>query len=338
MNKKVRIGILGCANFVKRYAIPAFQAIPNAEIVSIASRDQAKAMAWAKEYDIPTAESYDELILNPSVDAVHVPLPNSLHKEWIIKAAKAGKHIICEKSLATSFADAKEIVETCKQNNVVLYENFMCDYHPQHQKVLDIINEGVIGNVTVFKSFFGFPKMNSDNIRYNKELGGGVLNENGAYVTFMARKMTGKEPVSVTTTSYSEVVDMRGTITLDFGNGTSALLAFDLDAVYQNNYSLWGNKGIINVNRAYSIPSTMKPEIECITNENLQEKKEEVEVSEANQFELIFSDFCETILGKEEQCDKINTTYEKILNQAKTLEAARISARENRKVNLSEII
>lgn len=338
MNKKVRIGILGCASFVKRYAIPAFQAIPNAEIVSIASRDQTKANEWAKEYNILAAESYEELINNPNVDAVHMPLPNSLHKEWIIKSAKAGKHIICEKSLATNFADTKEIVETCRQNNVVLYENFMCDYHPQHQKVLSMISNGTIGNVSVFRSFFGFPKMNSDNIRYSKNLEGGVINENGAYTTFMARKMIGKEPVSVTTTLYSEEVDMRGTITLDFGSGVSALLAFDLDAVYQNNYSLWGNKGIINVNRAYSIPVDMKPNIECITNENLKEKKEQIDIPATNQFELIFSDFCETILHKETATTKINTTYEKILNQAKTLEAARISARENRKVFLSEIV
>lgn len=337
MNKKVRIGILGCANFVKRYAIPAFQAIPNAEIVSIASRDQIKATEWAKEYNIPMAESYEELINNPNVEAVHMPLPNNLHREWIIRAAKAGKHIICEKSLATSFADAQEIVNVCKENNVVLYENFMCDYHPQHQKVLDIVNEGVIGNVSVFRSFFGFPKMNADNIRYNKELEGGVLNENGAYTTFMARKMIGKEPLSVTTTLYSEEVDMRGTITLDFGSGISALLAFDLDAVYQNNYTLWGNKGLITVNRAYSIPPTLKPEIECITNENLKEKKEQIDVPAVNQFELIFSDFCETILQAEIRPEKINSVYEKILNQAKTLEAARISARENRKVFLSEI-
>lgn len=337
MNTKVKIGILGCANFSKRYGIPSFRAIPNAEIVSISSRNIQKAEEWAKEYNIPTAESYDSLINNPNVDAVHVPLPNSEHKEWILKAVRAGKHVICEKSLAVSFADAKEIVEECKKNGVVLYEDFMCDYHPQHQAVLSLIEEGKIGNVSVFRSFFGFPKMNADNIRYDKSLDGGVLNENGAYVLFMARKIIGKEPISVTTTLHYEEVDMRGTMTLDFGSGVTALLAFDLDAVYQNNYSVWGSKGMIHVNRAYSIPSDMKPDIECITNENLAEKKEKLDVPATNQFELIFSDFCETILHKKEKSEKINTTYEKILNQAKSLECARISARENRKVELSEI-
>ncbi len=337
MNTKVRIGILGCANFSKRYGIPSFKAIPNAEIVSISSCDIEKAKRWAQEYNIPSAESYDALVTNQNVDAVHVPLPNSLHKEWILKAVRAGKHVICEKSLAVSFADTQEIIDECKKYGVVLYENFMCDYHPQHKKVLSLIEEGVIGKVSVFRSFFGFPKMNADNIRYSKELDGGVLNENGAYVAFMARKMIGKEPLSVTTTLYSEEVDMRGTMTFDFGDGVTALLAFDLDAVYQNNYSLWGSKGIITVNRAYSIPSDMKPDIECITNENMQEKKEKIEALAINQFELIFADFCDTILHKEKEVKKIHNTYEKILNQARALEAARISAKENRKVFLSEI-
>jgi predicted dehydrogenase len=337
MNKKVHIGILGCANFVKRYGIPSFKAIDNAEIVGIASRDIAKATAWAKEYGIPEAyDSYDALIASDTIDAVHVPLPNSLHKEYILKAVRAGKHVICEKSLAVSYKDAQEIVQACKEHGVVLFENFMCGYHPQHQAVRSLIDEGKLGAVSVFRSFFGFPKMNADNIRYNKDLAGGVLNENGAYTLFMARSMVGKEPISVTTTLYSEEVDIRGTITLDFGDGVTALLAFDLDAVYQNNYSIWGSKGIIHVNRAYSIPGDMKPDIECVTNENMQEKREKIDAPAVNHFELIFSDFCDTILHKESRADNREDKYQAILAQAKALECARISARENRKVLLSE--
>lgn len=123
----------------------------------------------------------------------------------------------------------------------------------------------------------------------------------------------------------------------DFGEGVSALLAFDLDAVYQNNYTLWGSKGLINVNRAYSIPPTLKPEIECVTNENMQEKRAQIDAPAVNQFELIFSDFCDTILQQEIKKEKINSVYRNILNQARALEAARISARENRKVLLSEL-
>jgi NDP-hexose-3-ketoreductase len=311
MNKKVRIGILGCANFAKRYAIPAFQSIDNAEVVAIASREYAKAKEWASLFAIRAEESYDSLIARDDIDAIHIPLPNSLHKEWIIKSARAGKHIICEKSIAPNFEDVKEIVEECKQNNVVLYENFMCGYHPQHARVLSMINEGVIGTMFTFRGCFGFPKMNEDNFRYSKELGGGVLNENGAYLSFMARKMFAKEPLSVTANLYTDVVDMKGTMTLDFGEGLSAFLAFSLDAVYQNNYSIWGSKGIINVNRAYSIPPDMKPDVECITNENLKETKTQIEIEPANHFTLIFSDFCHTILHKDTESFRGGTNFRK---------------------------
>lgn len=335
--KKIKIGILGCANFAKRYGIPAFQAIENAEVVSIASRDYTKAKEWASHFGIKAEESYDALIANPDIDAVHIPLPNSLHKEWIIKAAKQGKHIICEKSIAPNFSDVQEIVNECRKNRVILYENFMCDFHPQHKEVISMIQSGIIGPTFTFKSNFGFPKMNNDNFRYSKELGGGVLNENGAYVIFMARKIFGKEPLSVTSNLYFEEVDIRGTVTLDFGDGSTALLAFSLDEVYQNNYSIWGNKGVINVHRAYSIPPDMKPDVECITNENFKEVRTKIDIKEANHFELIFSDFCDTILNKELVAEKIEGIYNSIINQAKVLEAARISTRGNRKVTIQEV-
>ena len=334
MIKKVRIGILGCANFIRRLAMPAYKAIPNGEVVAIASRDYEKAKDWAREFNINPEESYDALINNPNIDAIHIPLPNSLHKEWIIKAAQAGKHIICEKSIAPNLKDVKEIVEECRKNHVVLYENFMCGYHPQHEKVLSMIKEGKIGELLTFRSLFGFPLMNKDNFRYNKELGGGVLNENGAYATFMARKIIGKEPISVMGSLSFKEVDMKGGAMLDFGDGVTALLAFSLDAVYQNNYSVWGSKGIINVNRAYSIPPDMKPDVELVINENLKETKTQIDIESVNHFELIFSDFCDTILNQNKQTE---TMYDKILNQAKVLEAIRVSVQENRKVMLNEI-
>src|SRR3989338_5169643 len=97
MNNKVKIGILGCADIAKRYGIKAFQSIDNAEVVSIASRDFAKAKEWALNFGIQAEESYDALLENRNIDAVYIPLPVGLHKEWVLKAAAAGKHIICEK-------------------------------------------------------------------------------------------------------------------------------------------------------------------------------------------------------------------------------------------------
>lgn len=341
MIKRVRIGILGCAGVARRYAISAFQSIENAEVVCIASRDYEKAKEWALEFNIKAEESYDSLIKNRGVDAVYIPLPIGLHKEWILKAVKEGKHIICEKSLASNFYDVKEIVEECKKNKIVLYENFMCDFHPQHQKVLSMIKEGNIGKPFVFRGYFGFPMKDKDNIRYNKDLGGGSLNDAGAYTIFMARKILGNEPISVNANLYFDKeknIDMRGLAQIDFGEGVGALLAFNFDAVYQGNYSVWGSNGIINVNRAYSIPPDEKPDVEFIANENLKEIKTNIDVECANHFELIFHDFCNTILNKKVESKKIKYIYKKIIDQAKVLEAVRVSADEGRRVLLSEIV
>ena len=194
---KLKIGILGCADVAKRHAIKAFQSLDNAEVVSIASRDYSKAKKWASDFGIAAEVSYDALLANKEVDAIYIPLPIGLHKKWVLKAAKAGKHIICEKSLAESFKSVKEIVNKCRSKGIVLYENFMCDFHPQHEKVLYLIKSGEIGRPFIFNSFYGFPPFKKDNIRYSKKLGGSSLYDAGCYIVFMARKIFGKEPISV---------------------------------------------------------------------------------------------------------------------------------------------
>lgn len=336
MGEKVRIGILGCANIVKKYAMKAFQAIPNAEVVSIASRDHNKAKEWAEQYGIKAEESYDKLLANPDVDAVYIPLPIGLHKEWVLKAAAAKKHVICEKSMAESFGSVKEMINYCKSQGIILYENFMCDYHPQHEKVLSLISEGNIGQPFIFHAYFGFPPLASSDIRYNKELGGGSLNDIGAYTVFMSRKIFAEEPVSVTSSlSFENDVDMKGTVHLEFSGGKTGLLGFSFNAVYQNNYSVWGSKGLLKVHRAYGIPPDMKPQVDLYKNENLKESLSQIDIPAANQFELVFHNFCDTVLSKDQ--DKINKSYDNILAQAKVLEAVRISAREGRCVKLSEL-
>src|SRR3989338_1011124 len=340
MDKKIRIGILGCANIAEKYSIKAFQQIDNAEVISIASRDQEKARDWASRFGIKAEDSYDTLIHNPAIDAVYIPLPVGLHKEWILKAAAAKKHVIAEKSLAESLASVKESVSAFQKNGVVLYENFMCDFHPQHQAVLDLMQDGKIGKPFIFRGSFGRSPFREDNIRTNKDLGGGVLNDMGCYTVFMARKILGSEPKAVTCTlSYDTEsgVDNNGVAFLEFDNDVSAEVAFSFDAVYQNNYSLWGSEGLIKVERAYSIPSNMKPEVKFIKNDGGQETSTDLDIPAANNFELIFNDFCDTILNQERMNDKIGIIYSNLINQAKVLEAMRVSSVENRKVKLEEI-
>ena len=340
MNKKIRIGILGCANIAKKSAIEAFQAIDNAQVINIASRDRKKAKEYASLFSIPFTESYDSLIKNPQVDAVYIPLPLGLHKEWIIKAIKAGKHVMSEKSLTTDFQSAKEIVETAKAAKIVLYEDFMCDFHPQHQKILSLITQGEIGKPFLFRSYFCIPMMDEDNFRYNKNLGGSALYEVGWYPIFMARKILQSEPISVVAHLFYDKergIDMAGVAQLTFKNERAAQIAFSLDSLYQNNYSVLGTKGLINVKRAHTIPADMKPQIELVKNEGLNEAVQQIDIPAANHFKLIFKDFCDTILHNENNPRKKHQIYTKLLAQAKVQEAIKISSKKNRKVWLKEI-
>lgn len=338
METKVRIGILGCANIAKKYAINAFKSINNAELICIASRSKEKAENTAKEYGIPSAISYNKLINCEDIDAIYIPLPIGLHEKWIKKAAIAGKHIICEKSLSYSYASVKRILNICNSNNIVLYENFMCDFHPQHKKVLSTIADGQIGRPIIFRGYFGFPPLNKSNFRYNKFLGGGSLNDAGSYPTFMARKIFGLEPVAVTSSlNFDEQtgVDIQGSAYLEFPEAKVGLIAFGFDNVYQNNYSVWGSEGILTVSRAYSIPPDMRPEVKLFKNISSKEVISSIEIPAANHFELIFKDFCNTLLNKDKK--KIDRIYSSLSAQARVLEAIRISARENRKVKIDEI-
>jgi len=344
--KKVRIGILGCANVAQKYSIKAFQAIDNAEVVCIASRDYAKAKECAARFGISADKSYDTLLEREDVDAVYIPLPIGLHEEWVLKAANANKSIMCEKSLSDNFDSVKKVVDFCKSKGVVLYENFMCDLHPQHKKILSLISEGLIGKPFLFKSYFGFPPLDKNNFRYSKELGGGSLNDTGAYTVFMARKIFGAEPLATTCTLFNDAitqvdtgVDISGASILEFPDARIGLVAFSFNAVYQNNYSVWGSKGLIRVSRAYSIPPDMKPSVELLSNDGSKESTTRIDVRAANHFELIFEDFCNTVLTREEEKgkEKIEKIYSKILLQAKVLEAMRISSKEKRRVELKEV-
>lgn len=340
MARKVRIGILGCANIARKYAIRAFQSIPNAEMVSIASRDPAKAAAFAAEFGIEALPSYEALLERDDIDAVYVPLPIGLHKEWVLKALRCGKHVLCEKSLAEDFGAAREMVEEAEKTGLVLYENFMCEFHPQHREVLALIEKGGIGELRVFQGYFGFPMMREDDFRYSRELGGGSLNDAGAYTVFMARKLFEEEPTAVfarLSMDDYKGVDMKGEALLEFPGEKTALLAFSFGSVYQNNYSLWGKSGLVRVKRAYSISPDATPDVELVKNENLKETLARLDIPAANQFELLFRDFCETVLHHSEEKKKIADRYETMLAQARVLEAIRMSSAEGRRVLVREI-
>jgi predicted dehydrogenase len=209
--RRLRWGVLSTAR-IGRKVIPGIAAAPNCEVVAIASRDQRAARAAAEASGIPRAHgSYAALLADPNVDAVYVPLPNHLHAEWTIRAAEAGKHVLCEKPLATSVADAERMIEACDRAGVRLMEAFMYRHHPSWVGLRDLVAEGRIGRLLAVQVWFSFYNDDPTNIRNRPEAGGGALFDIGCYAINVARLLFGDEPVEVA-----------GTVRRD-GTGTDVL-------------------------------------------------------------------------------------------------------------------
>jgi NDP-hexose-3-ketoreductase len=330
--KKIRVGILGCANIAEKYAIGAFKSLPNVDLVAIASREKPKAEEWAARHGLE-AETYGSLIARKDIDLIYSPLPVGLQEEWTLKAAAAGKHVICEKSITYSLESAQRMLAACKKNGVALYENFAPEFHPQHAKVRSLLEQNTIGTPHVWTGYYGFPPFEKDNIRLNAALKGGSLNDAGCYMVFMARKLFAAEPTAVTCMLLNDgtEVDMRGSALLEFQHST-ALMSFSLDDMYQNTYSVWCSKGVVRTNRAFAIPPTLTPTVEIITNDGAQEHRASIEIPATNQFALSFDFFCKAVAAND--ADAFQDMYERILSQAAVLEAMRTSAREGKRVEL----
>ena len=330
--EKVRVGILGCANIAGKYAIAAFKSLPNVELVAIASRKENTAKEWAARHGLE-AETYESLIARDDIDVLYSPLPVGLQEEWAARAAVAGKHVICEKSITYSLESAQRMTETFKKNGLALYENFAPEFQPQHEKVLSLIKEGAIGTPHAWNGRYGFPPFPKGDIRYSSELKGGALNDCGCYTVFMARKILQAEPVAVTCTLSNDgaEVDIKGSALLEFPHA-SALLAFGFDHLYQNTYSVWGSKGMVRTDRAFAVPPAFVPTVELIVNDGTKDSRTSVEIPAADRFALSFDFFCKAVAKQDTK--QFGEMYERIIRQASVLEAMRTSAKEGRRVEL----
>ena len=330
--KKVRVGILGCANIAEKYAIDAFKSLAYVELVAIASREKGKAEAWAARHGLE-AETYDSLIAREDIDVMYSPLPVGLQEEWTLKAAAARKHVICEKSITYNIESAHRMVDAFKKNGLALYENFTPEFQPQHEKVLSLIKDGAIGTLHVWNGQYGFPPFPKGDIRYSSELKEGALNDCGCYTVFMARKILQAEPVAVTCMLNNDGhdVDVTGSALLEFEKGT-ALMSFGFNHLYQNTYSVWGSKGMARTDRAFAVPPSFVPTVELITNDGSHESRETMKIPAADRFALSFDYFCNAVSKKDVK--EFNAMRRRILQQAAVMEAMRTSAREGRRVAL----
>lgn len=257
MTEPVRWGVLGCAAIALRKVLPAMQAADNCEIVAIASRDAARAEQAAADLGIPRHHgSYQALLDDPQIEAVYIPLPNTLHAEWTLRAADAGKHVLCEKPLAMSAADAETMVAACERAGVALMEAFMYRLHPLWVRTRELVAEGRIGELQAIQAFFSYHNVDPDNIRNIAALGGGALMDIGCYPVNVARMMFEGEPTNVQAAVHRDPrfgTDILTTAVLDFaGRHASFTCATQLEA--DQRVHLIGSEGRLLVEIPFNIP------------------------------------------------------------------------------------
>ncbi|MEW9501713.1 Gfo/Idh/MocA family protein [Jeotgalibacillus marinus] len=251
----IRFGVLSTAKIARTQLIPAMFRAGNAEVVAIASRG-SKVHEVAAALQIPKAyESYDDLLKDPDIDAVYIPLPNYLHKEWVCKAADHDKHILCEKPAALHEREAAEMIEYCKEKNVKFIEAFMYQLHPQHERVREIIASGEIGDVKLMKSSHSFyMKDRVTNIRMDKEMGGGSLYDMGCYSIHAACHILQTEPIRAHALAEMDPdtnVDVSTFAHLKMTNGVNVMFDCSFDMANRNEYEIIGTKGTIKVPYAF---------------------------------------------------------------------------------------
>ncbi|KQQ38470.1 oxidoreductase [Rhizobium sp. Leaf306] len=194
----LRFGILSTAKIGRDAVVPALLDAENCVVSAVASRDIAKARAFADRFGVPHAfGSYDEMLASDMIDAVYIPLPTSQHVEWSIKAAEAGKHVLCEKPIALKASEIERLIAARDDNSVLISEAFMVTYAPVWHKVRDLLKDGAIGDLKHVQGAFSYFNRDPDNMRNIPELGGGALPDIGVYPTIATRFVTGKEPVRV---------------------------------------------------------------------------------------------------------------------------------------------
>lgn len=262
----LRWGIVSTAN-IGRTVIPSIQASRNGDVVAVASRDSETARAFASELSIPVHYgSYEALLEADDIDAVYIPLPNSLHREWSIRFMGAGKHVLCEKPLALSAAECAEMEAAATAESVVLMEAFMYRFHPRTEKVIALVRNNTIGPLRSLTATFTFALTRAGDIRREPALGGGSLMDVGCYCVNVARTLADAEPVEVQAmASWSDTgVDDQVAAALRFESGLIAQLECAITLPRRQQYQAAGPGGYLAVASGFR-PYGSESEIQVYT-------------------------------------------------------------------------
>ena len=331
----IRWGVLGAGSRVfARRMVPAFAHAENAELLAVASRNADTAREAAAQFGVPRAYgSYNDLLSDPDIEAVYLPLPNDLHAHWTLRALAAGKHVLCDKPVALTFADAQTMTRAAKSAGLRLMEGFMCRFHKQHERVREIIVSGEIGNAAHFDGAFTYPADKSaGGIRWQAaQNGGGAFWDVGVYPVNMARFFWG-EPAEVFAVSHFDPAtqaDLHTVVVLEWDDGKTASIRCGFDQAFASRYEISGSGGTIRAERAFQIGESGVNII--ITPNNGEPRTEfwphtDCWAEEIRHFGACVREAARDLFPGESG-----------LEQARVCEAIAISAREKRRVEVCEI-
>jgi D-xylose 1-dehydrogenase (NADP+, D-xylono-1,5-lactone-forming) len=298
-HQKLRWGVLGYARIAREFVIPALRRSSNGEFFALASRDEAKLAECRTRYaDVAkTFRSYEELVRDPEIDAVYIPLPNSLHREWTLKAAAHGKHVLCEKPMALNTAECREMIVAAETHRVTLMEAFMYRYTTRTQRVLEVLRSGVLGEIKQVNSCFRFLLANPASIKLRPELGGGALYDVGCYpINFIGLVVdsiaggapgAGGQPETVQAVAESPAgVDLNFAAALRYRSGLLATVQCGFNA-HQRVYSeIVGTTGVLE------IPDTFFDVAGALTLITAEGRRE-IDVPACDRYRLEVEDFAE---------------------------------------------
>jgi predicted dehydrogenase len=260
----LRWGILSTADIARTKVVPGMQKARRCSIVAIASREAGRAETVAAELGIPRAHaSYEALLADPEVDAVYIPLPNHLHAEWSVAAARAGKHVLCEKPLALTADDAQRMIDVANAEGVTLMEAFMYRLHPSWQAVAELVASGEIGRLVSVQSWFSYFNEDATNIRNIREVGGGALLDIGCYSVNLSRLLFGAEPRHVSAATLRDPVmgvDVLTSAILTFDEGIASFTC-STRAEDDQRVHIYGTTGRISIGIPFNIPPDRPTEV-----------------------------------------------------------------------------
>lgn len=326
MKNGIRWGVLSTAKIGREKVIPALQKCSNGSVDAICSRNLEQATATAQLLNIGKAYgSYEELLNDPEIDAIYNPLPNNLHVEWTIKAMQAGKHVLCEKPIGVSAAEAEKLVQEAKKYpHLKVMEAFMYRFHPQWQKVKSLVADGVIGEIKAVQSFFSYFNIDPKNIRNNVEVAGGALMDIGCYCVSFPRFLFESEPIRVVSCIDRDPewkTDRLTTAMLDFGDGKVSTFTCSTQLMPYQRVNILGTNGHIEIEIPVNAPKDAASKVWVRTKTG----SEEIIVEAVDQYTLQGELFAQSILDD----SPVPTDLQDAVNNMNVIEAIFESAETN---------